>query len=78
MLSLEILDPRPPPLPHASDAAVIPASLMDKLPVEILTKIIDRKSRRKPLPSRVFPAPLGLLLHKDAKEHPALIFGTIP
>lgn len=41
---------------------------MDKLPVEILTKIIDRKSRRKPLlPSRVFPAP-PCLLHKEAKE----------
>lgn len=73
MLTLETLDPPPPPLPPAPDAAVISASLMDKLPVEILTKIIDRKSRRKPLLlSRVFPAPLGLL-HKKGKDHPALI-----
>jgi hypothetical protein len=70
MLTLETLDPRPPPLPPAPDAAAISASLMDKLPVEILAKIIDCKSRRKPLlPSRVFPAPLGLLLHKETKEH---------
>jgi hypothetical protein len=77
MLTLETLDPHSPPLPPAPDAAAISASLMDKLPVEILTKIIDRKSHRKPLPSRVFPAPLGLLLHKETKERPALILVSI-
>jgi hypothetical protein len=68
------LDPCPSPLPPALDAAVNTAFLMDKLPVEILTKIIDRKSRRKPLLlSRVFPAPPSvLLLYKEPKERPTL------
>lgn len=67
------LDPCPSPLPPALDAAVNTAFLMDKLPVEILTKIIDRKSRRKPLlPSGVFPAPPSVLLYKEPNERPTL------
>lgn len=67
------LDPCPSPLSPAPDAAVNTEFLMDKLPVEILTKIIDRKSRRKPLlPSRVFPAPPSLL-NKEPKERPTLM-----
>lgn len=46
--------PRTPlTLPSAPDARASDASLMDKLPVEILTKIIDRKRRRFP---RIFSA----------------------
>lgn len=68
------IDPCHSVLPPAPDAAVNTAFLMDKLPVEILTKIIDRKSSRKPLlPSRVFPAPPSLLLYKEPKDRSTLM-----